>query len=126
MTLLHLGARLREKRGARGVRDVAAEIGISPATLSRVEGGKLPDLSTFRKVCTWLEVDPAEILEMPSSQKSGAGPGFDEPIVAAVHLRAGTALSPEAASDLATLILAAQKELARRVRDGRADVPSWV
>lgn len=30
------------------------EIGISKATLSRIEHGKLPDIETFFKVVTWL------------------------------------------------------------------------
>jgi transcriptional regulator with XRE-family HTH domain len=96
---------------------VATEIGVSPATLSRVETGKLPDLLTFRKLCAWLKVDPAEILEM--SEESASAP------MAAVHLRADVLLTPEAANDLAQLILIAQRELARRLREQRSDVSSW-
>src|SRR5713226_5220364 len=110
MSLLRLGNLLRERRGGRGVRDVATEIGVSPATLSRVEGGKLPDLLTFRKLCTWLKVDPAEILEISDEKNPAPIPAP----AAAVHLRADVLLSPEAAGDLAHLILAAQRELARR------------
>lgn len=126
MTLLRLGALLRDRRGTRGVRELAAEIGISPATLSRVEGGKLPDLVTFRKICAWLKVDPAQILGLPDAQEGSTERSIPEPMTAAVHLRADAQLSQEAAGDLAALILAAQRELASRVRDGRADVPSWV
>jgi transcriptional regulator with XRE-family HTH domain len=118
MTLLRLGNMLRERRGGRGVRDVATEIGVSPATLSRVEGGKLPDLLTFRKLCTWLKVDPAEILEM--SDEATSMPA------AAVHLRADVLLTPEAAGDLAQLILVAQRELARRGRERESDVSTWL
>jgi transcriptional regulator with XRE-family HTH domain len=121
MSLLRLGNLLRERRGGRGVRDVATEIGVSPATLSRVESGKLPDLLTFRKLCTWLKVDPAEILEI-SDEKS---PVPQAAPAAAVHLRADVLLSPEAAGDLAHLILAAQRELARRVREQQNDVSTW-
>ena len=118
MSLLRLGNLLRERRGGRGVRDVAVEIGISPATLSRVEGGKLPDLLTFRKLCAWLKVDPAEILEI--SEEGESVPA------AAVHLRADVLLSQEAAGDLAQLILVAQRELARRAREQRDNVPTWL
>jgi len=117
MSLLRLGNLLREARGSRGVRDVAADIGVSPATLSRVEGGKLPDILTFRKLCDWLKVDPAEILEL-QNQPHGAP-------IAAVHFRADVLLSVEAASDMAKLILAAQLEVSRRPREQRNDVSTW-
>lgn len=123
MSLLRLGSLLRERRGGRGVREVAKEIGISSATLSRVEAGKLPDLLTFRKLCTWLKVDPATILETP--KEPGSQPTEAPVPAAAVHLRADVLLTPEAASDLAQLILAAQRELARRSREQRNDVSTW-
>ena len=53
-TLESLGSLISEKRGKVGVRATAAEIGISPATLSRIENGHLPDLANFRKICQWL------------------------------------------------------------------------
>lgn len=34
------------------------QIGISKATLSRLEKGKLPDVETFAKVCAWLKAQP--------------------------------------------------------------------
>src|SRR5258706_2081387 len=49
-----LGQLLQRKRGSMGVRAAAAEIGISPATLSRMESGRVPDLETLRKVCAWI------------------------------------------------------------------------
>ena len=49
MTLLRLGALLRERRGGRGIREVAQEIGVSPATLTRVEGGRLRTCLLFEK-----------------------------------------------------------------------------
>lgn len=37
--------------------DVACkQIGISKATLSRIEKGKIPEIDTFIKVCNWLGV----------------------------------------------------------------------
>lgn len=49
-----LGATLKNKRGARGIRAVAKEIGISPSTLSRIENGKISTLANYRKVEAWL------------------------------------------------------------------------
>ncbi len=126
MTLLRLGALLRERRGGRGIREVAQEIGVSPATLTRIEAGRLPDLLTFRKICAWLRINPAEILGIPLQQTS------ENPVVdavsfeAAVHLRAEQALPQGAASDLAQLIVFAHRELARRIREGLADVSTGI
>lgn len=126
MTLLRLGAMLRERRGGRGIREVANEIGVSPATLTRIEGGRIPDLGTFSKICTWLKVNPAEILDLPADLQQ-TSTIEDQPLsAAAVHLRADKALPPAAASDLAQLILAAHRELARRARGRRTDVSTWL
>lgn len=67
----NLGESVKKRRGANGIRAAAAEVGISPATLSRIENGHLPDLETFRRICAWLEADPSTVLgfaaNMPSS-----------------------------------------------------------
>jgi len=124
MTLLRLGALLRERRGGRGIRDVAKEIGISAATLVRLEGGRLPDLATFQKICSWLKVDPAEILDIPTDISNQVPPAPVN-LAAAVHLRADRTLPPSAASDLAHLIVIAHGELARRREKRQADVSPW-
>src|SRR6266436_1381200 len=104
LTLQTLGRRLLEKQGDRGVRETAAEIGISPATLSRVERGSLPDLETFRKICRWLKIDPGEVLGI----KVAAAPVAPK---AAVHFRKDREIAPRTAQALAKLILAAQRAL---------------
>ncbi len=103
LTLQTLGRRLIEKRSARGIREVAADIGVSPATLSRVERGYMPDLETFGKICRWLNVDPGEVLGTSTSSS-------DRPKVG-VHFRKDQALSAETAQALAQMILAAQRAL---------------
>jgi transcriptional regulator with XRE-family HTH domain len=113
--LLRLGQLLRDRRGERGIRAVANEIKVSPATLSRVERGHLPDMLTLTKICAWLEIDPA--MMVPSGRAavdagSAAAHNFDD--VPAVHFRADVELTPGAAADLAELILAAQAEMRRR------------
>ena len=125
MTLLRLGAQLRERRGGRGIREVAKEIGVSPATLTRIEAGRLPDLLTFRKICEWLKINPAEILGIPNQQTS-ENPVQEAPSEAAVHLRADQALPQVAASDLANLIVFAHRELARRIREGLVNVSTGI
>jgi transcriptional regulator with XRE-family HTH domain len=106
VTLSNIGQLLRDRRGKGGIREVAHEIGISPATLSRVENGKLPDLDTFSKVCRWLRIDPGEVLGCKSEVLS-SGSLQDNAISA--HLRADKNQSPEAAQALAEMILAAQR-----------------
>lgn len=101
ITLQTLGTKVLEKRGVRGVRDVAEEIKISPATLSRVENGHVPDLQTFKKICAWLNVEPGEIL--------GVNPSGSARSQAAVHFRKKQALSPKTAKSLANMIVAAQR-----------------
>ena len=96
-----VGRKLAATRGSRGVRTVAAEIGVSAATLSRVERGYMPDLDTFGKICKWLKIDPAAVLGM--NDVVAARP------TVAVHFRKDQALHPDTAQALAELILAAQR-----------------
>src|SRR5438270_13052834 len=94
------GRQLAQSRGKRGVREVAAEIEISPATLSRVERGFMPDLETFGKICRWLKVDPAAILGIDVAAPRPS---------ASVHFKKNQAIHPDTASALAELILAASR-----------------
>lgn len=103
LTIQALGRRLHERRGTRGVREVATEIGVSPATLSRVERGFLPDVETFSKICGWLGVDPGEVLGLKPVLRPG--------VPLAVHFRKDREISPDTARALADLILAAQRAL---------------
>lgn len=51
-----LASMIKSKRGKKGVREAAKEIGtVSAATISRIEQGKLPDVETFIKICKWLD-----------------------------------------------------------------------
>lgn len=99
-----LSLKLKQKRGNRGIREVATEIGIGHATLSRIESGKQPDLGTFTKICKWLEIDPSSILGF--KQKPITGNDIPMPVV---HFRAKKTMSIATASHLAELILAVQK-----------------
>lgn len=104
MTIAQLGKRLSDQRGIRGLRDTAKEVGISPATLSRVEHGNIPDLETFAKICRWLQIDPAEVLgvEIDRTKKNISQDGV---IAATAHFKAEQTPSPDLARALAELIL---------------------
>jgi transcriptional regulator with XRE-family HTH domain len=104
ITIQTLGRKLIEARGIRGIREVSKEIGVSPATLSRVERGHLPDLETFGKICKWLKIDPGQVL--------GVTPAAAAPRPAiAVHFRKDQVLDPRTAQALANMILAAQRAI---------------
>lgn len=52
-----LSSMVKSKRRGQGLRETAKQIGgVSAATLSRVEQGKIPDVETFIKISKWLEV----------------------------------------------------------------------
>jgi len=102
-----LGEMVAQRRGTLGVRAAAKEIGISPATLSRIENGHVPDLVTFAAICKWLGQEPAKFLGM---QPSGAP---DKP-VASVHLRKKKTTSIDTATALGAMIIAAQNAMLDR------------
>ena len=103
VTLQNLGTVVREKRGSRGLRAVASEIGTSAPTLSRIESGKMPDLQTFGKLCRWLELDPAALLDV-NAQPATTAPSN----MAIAHLKASREIDPNTARALANAILKAQ------------------
>lgn len=43
--------------------EACAQIGISKATLHRLESAKIPDMDTFGKVCKWLHASPSKYFE---------------------------------------------------------------
>jgi len=106
-----LGRLITRKRGSRGIRVAAAEAEVSPATLSRVENGNLPDLATFAKICRWLDVDPARFLGV---QRNPSEASVER---AVAHFRKKATVSKETAASLGALILAAQ-----RARQARAEL----
>lgn len=109
ISLHQLGDKLRKKRGGAGIREAARAIGVSPATLSRVERGNLPDLDTFAKICQWLQIDPAEVLGVEIKRTpSESAPGD---IVATAHFRTDQTMSPKLAKALADMIIAAERKL---------------
>lgn len=107
--LENLGRRVIKRRGEQGIRAAAREIGISHATLSRVERGFLPDLENYKKICKWLGVDLESLPRNKQSEDVG---------VAKVHFRKTPTTSPETALALAELILAAQKALLSEDQQG--------
>src|SRR5256885_17015723 len=111
--LSKLSAMLRTKRGDKGLRDVAEEIGnVSASTLSRIEQGNVPDLDTFARICRWLAASPSEFMrnsgtkapQMGKSERSGNTPDFIE-----THLRAERILPPDTINALSEMVRLAYK-----------------
>ena len=90
---------VKNKRGNRNLRDIADDIGdVSISTLSRIEQGKIPDLSTYLKICEWLGVTPNEF----ALSKEKEVEDHKEKIF--FHLRADRTLSPEVSEALTKMI----------------------
>lgn len=98
-----LAERIKLRRAGMGIREAALEVGVSPATLSRVENAKVPDLDTFGKICHWLGDDPAIYLGLQATSSTEHR--------AQVHFKKGAAISKDSAKALSEMILLAQKAL---------------
>lgn len=90
-----------------GVRAAAAEIGISPTTLSRIERGHVPDVSTLDKVCLWLEQDPTQFTGIGGLQ---------------IAFKKKQTVAPETARSLATLIELASAQFAQKIDSEDTDL----
>ena len=108
VNLEKLAALLRTKRGDRGLRAVASEIGnVSASTLSRVEQGNVPDLETFMLLCKWLGVSPEDFMsgDKPTSgMKMKMEAKLEVPEAIEAHLRADRTLPPATIKALSEMI----------------------
>lgn len=108
---------VKAKRGDRGLREIAEEIGdISPSTLSRIEGERVDDVatSTLLRICDWLDVAPSEIIK---DAGKGPAPEIDLASFVELQLRAKKDLDPTMARMLSEMFKAAYKE-AQKDRSG--------
>jgi len=102
-----LGNLLQQKRGSMGIRAAAGEIGVSAATLSRIENGRIPDLETLRKVCRWLGIDPAKYLGMSPAARTGREASLQ------VVFKKDRAVSQATSKALGKLIVAAYQQFSK-------------
>jgi len=101
LPMAKFGQLIADKRGSMGIRAAAAEAGVSPATLSRVENGHMPDLETFAKICKWLGRDPREFLGLNDNDAGSSRRSV-------VHFKKNPTVSQETATALGELILTAE------------------
>lgn len=100
MKLEELAGLIRQHRGSMGIRAAAAEIGISPTTLSRIENGHIPDMQTLEKVCRWIGKDPTQFTGIGGLQ---------------IAFKKRGTVQPATAKSLAKLIELASKKFATEV-----------
>jgi transcriptional regulator with XRE-family HTH domain len=100
LDVTELGRLVRQKRTDEhlSVRQAADTARVSFSTLSRVEAGAQPDLSTFMSLCGWLGVEPSRFFA-PIARRSLTP--LDEAIE---HLITDPALSSEAAERIASVV----------------------
>ncbi len=104
-----LGAMVRERRGKRTLREVAAEMGVGAATLLRVESGRIPDVGTFGLICSWLDVSPTLFLGGPSEAEAPNVEPVEDPVIMSAHFRADHTPQPDTITALAKMLLFAAK-----------------
>ncbi|MBN3948406.1 MAG: helix-turn-helix transcriptional regulator [Nostoc sp. NMS7] len=105
LELERLSRLIRQKRGTNGLREVANETGISQSTLSRVERGQTPDLSSFIALCNWLDVSPSTFFGSDEISNS-----LSVPDAIALQLQSDKNLDLAVANALAVLVKAAYRE----------------
>ncbi len=75
----------------------------------RVEAGRVPDVETFGKICTWLGQDPGTYLGIRSRQPAAGKESTH--LVMSAHFKAERAPLPDTVKALASMILfAAQRQ----------------
>lgn len=93
---------IKAKRGNRGLRETAQEIGgVSAPTLSRIENGNLPDIDTYFRICKWLDV-PTDYFTAEAKNTSKKIGSTKKEVIA--HLRADKTLPPSTAEALIEMI----------------------
>jgi transcriptional regulator with XRE-family HTH domain len=123
LTLSALGKLVRDKRGERRLRDTAKDVGISAATLMRIESGRVPDVETFGKVCRWLGIDPGDFLgfNAPGEPRKAPKTSATPAVQVSAHFRIDRLPLPETANALARMLLfVAQREAAGEFSDADA------
>jgi transcriptional regulator with XRE-family HTH domain len=95
-----LALMLRERREGAGlsIRQAAAAAEVSFMTLSRVESGSQPDLTTFLRLCSWLHVPPETFFVYGSRR----APSTVEAVTR--HLAADPRLKGDAAARISSMV----------------------
>lgn len=105
----------RRRETDESLRAVAAALGLSPSTLSRIERGLVePDTSTLFVICKWLDVSVNEIKSTIEPEPNLPLSDLSTPDIIEVHLRADRDLPAKAAQAIAAMVRAAYQEFAEK------------
>src|ERR1044072_5986162 len=103
-SLSNLGTLVRKKRGVYKRRETATDIGISAATLMRVESGRIPDVATFGNICNWLGVDAGSFFGAQSKETDEP-----KPTLVSAHLKLEATPNSNTLTALSKMIWIASK-----------------
>lgn len=118
--IIRLATLLKSKRGSKGLRAVAQEIGgVSASTLSRIERGEVPDLDTFIRLCRWLDVSPQEFVPGFAAEDDRNHKQLPMPERIAVHLRADRTLDQDTIEALVRMVRLAYNAASKGELNGR-------
>lgn len=104
---------VRERRGSLSLRQTAEEVGVSFSTLTRVEAGAQPDLTSFTKICAWLGVAPSRFFS-PVAERD-----VDPLELAITHLHQDPRLTADAANSMADMLKQMYSVLAQSTPQAR-------
>ncbi|MDX2162938.1 MAG: helix-turn-helix transcriptional regulator [bacterium] len=99
--IARLAQDVRHKRGERGLREVADEIGVAFKTVQRIEAGYLPHVDTLTLFTAWLNKNAADYFIVDDSDHSQV----------AVQLRAMKKMSTETAAAFMDVIRAIYSDI---------------
>jgi len=123
----HLVARVKARRRSLGLslRDAADAIGVSAATLSRIEsGGRLPGRETLLRIAHWLGVR----LDLSGPPRAGhrgraSAPALSTVEAVELHIRADRDLAPAEAEALTEIFRIVYERFKAARRPRRRDSP---
>ena len=106
-----LGPLIQQRRSELGIslREASAQAGVPLATMSRVEQGRTPDLTTFRRIVQWLGLPPERFFDTTER-------AINTPDVITEHLRLDPSLAPEDAEQIADLVRTMYERLHQQER----------
>lgn len=115
VTALYAALDQQRQLAGRSWRELAAELGISPSTFTRMAQGHRPDVDTFASLLRWLGMPAEPFLRPPAAP----GPAPEPLAMISAYLRSAPTLRPEDAEALEDIIQAAYRRLVRE-RPGAA------
>jgi transcriptional regulator with XRE-family HTH domain len=95
---------------APNLRQAAKAAGVSPATLSRVQRGHVPDIDSLVALARWLNTPIEKLLNAPPVREAPESETTVKKVE--VYLRADPRLSPDSATRVADIFKAVYEEFA--------------